>query len=462
MRPIHAMLLLLPFLWGCTAKTRVPEITPSIVARPIYRADEPSRPTHLMAQGSRLLFITADDSIGNYNLESGQVDSVYHLTTPIVGPEVRNGPWLLLKHRQSPSWTLFNLDTLQVEKVIAGPAACRAWAVDHRFLVYSEAGELVCIDHRNNTPLARFSLEGEEVLSASIHLDRTLVLTRRALVSVDHSGAALNRWKLDHEAISGHHFWDDAVYYGSEDRSLVKFSTRRPRTVWRFRLAMPLTLTPQRAGAYIVVTPQDNNIYFLKPNGTLHWWEKFDSTRHLPALVMEQNVAVFLMNQTVKFFNHQTRKSTEFRLKAPLTGRPVYLNRYVYALERKEKKAIAIIKLGNLFGIHIKMDPPAVKPAGKSIAFELSPINLLQPRIRVTIEDARREAVFSTTFSPKNLPHFVWVPREAGQYMLRLQAASKNMDEVTVEKSFQVVDLVRLIHGYTHQVMQKCRFGRIR
>ena len=94
---------------------------------------------------------------------------------------------------------------------------------------------------------------------------------------------------------------------------------------------------------YIFISPEDNNIYFIKKNGTLNWWGKYDSTRLMPPIAMKNNVGIFLMNNEVKFFNPKKRQEILFKLKSDLKSNPIVIGNYIYMISQKNDSDVPAI-----------------------------------------------------------------------------------------------------------------------
>ena len=334
--------------------------------------------------------------------------------------------------------------------------------MDGRLLVYRD--QLLRIyDHQAGKLLHSIPVQDDILGEVHISGDRVYIPTSGALTVFDRSDNRHTTHTLEDPAVSGFLHLDGSVYYGSESRELIRLSLSSFKPVWRFKLAMPLNFPPRMVGGKIVVTARDNNIYFFKANGTLHWWEPLGSTQELAAVPMEENVAVFLMNGKVKFFNHKTRETREYKLTTDPTGPPVYLNRHLYILTRTGTgKPMVVSRLGNLFQVQIKIEPESLKQVGKSMKIGLVPLNLIKPSLSISILNQKKESVLKKLLKGEKNLQFIWIPRQAGAYQLVVEAASENKDVIRVTKSLQVVDLSDIISRANFRVLKKCQFDRIR
>ena len=117
------------------------------------------------------------------------------------------------------------------------------------------------------------------------------------------------------------------IYYGSRKNKLIKYSLKKRKVKWKLDIPNILKIKPQLFNKYILISPEDNNIYFIKKNGTLNWWGKYNSTRLRPPTVMSNNVSIFLMNNEVKFFNPKKKQEILYKLKSSLKSNPIVIKR---------------------------------------------------------------------------------------------------------------------------------------
>ena len=250
-----------------------------------------------------------------------------------------------------------------------------------------------------------------------------------------------------------------AIYYGSENRELVKFSLVDGKIHWRFKLADQLKIEPRKAGPYIAIIPEDHNIYFFNKRGTLYWWERLDSTRLLPPVVMKENVAVFLWNKTVKFLNYKHKSSYTYPLDKAVFSDALHIGEYLYVIAETGKEdqgqpLKAITKIGNNFGVVIQTDPQSIIPMGRSIKFNLERFNLVKPELKVNILDTENKSVFEKNIAYKDDPSFVWIPNRAMAYKLVVEINAENKKGLMIEHAFEVIDVEKLLSQYYYQLQK--------
>jgi hypothetical protein len=174
---------------------------------------------------------------------------------------------------------------------------------------------------------------------------------------------------------------------------------------------------------------------------------------------MRENVAVFLLNGNLKFFNPKARKVQKFSLKTSMDSNPVYLENYLYYLShKKNKKVQKISRIGNIYQVKVKTDPEHIKPLGQSIQFNLNPINLVNPVLEVRILDQADLVVFQKTIKHGDIMSFVWIPKAAGKYKLVLEIKAENKKQMTINQNVKITDIETMIRRCQEQNIFECPF----
>ena len=453
---------LLPVLMlaACQGRKVIPEITPHLATQRVHAAPRDQDMVKVVQLDSQLVFIDSKHRISRFNPGDASIDSMYQSTRPIEAAVYHRDRWLVMTY-EGGDLALFDLRQMKIVSEIPGDPPRAVLGVDGRVLVYRD--QLLRIyDHRAGKVLHSIPIQEDILGKVHISGDRLYIPTARALTVFDRSENRHTTHALKDPAVSGFLHLDGSVYYGSESRELIRLSLSSFKPVWKFKLAMPLNFVPEMVGGKIVVTALDNNIYFFKPNGTLHWWEPLDSTQKMAAVPMGENVAVFLMNGKVKFFNPKTKETREYKLTTNPAGPPIYLDRYLYGITRAGNGKPAVVsRLGNLYQVQIKIEPESLKHVGKSMKIGLIPLNLIKPNLTVSILNQNKEEVLKKLLKGEKNLQFIWIPRQAGAFQLVVDAASENRDRIRVTKSFQVVDLSDITSRANFRVLKRCQFDKI-
>ncbi len=430
-----------------------------------------------IARDSSLVLFTPEGKIHRFNLETKMRDFLVDLATPIEPDVVRQKDVVVLKEKNSPNFIFFDLREMKVMEIQGSDKinAEKIISVDTegKIIGYVTGKRLVFMHYPTGKVLAETTLETEnEVVfynSADAMVDnspKTLALTNRNLVIFDKRRNTIDTVKLDAPASSGFLADDGVIYYGSENRELVKFSLASREIQWRFKLGDQLKIEPRKAGRYIVLTPEDHNIYFFNKRGTLYWWEKLDSTRLLPPVIMKENVAVFLWNKSIKFLDYKRKTSYTYPFDKSVFSDALHIGEYLYVLaetgnEDQGAPLKAITKIGNNFGVVIRTDPQNILPLGRSIKFNLERFNLVKPILNVKIQDSENNNVFTKTIAYKDDPSFVWIPNRATAFRLVVEINAENKKGLIIEQPFDVIDVEKLLSQYYYWLQKNNNDDRV-
>lgn len=432
---------------------------------------------------SNLVFFTCEGKIYRFNLEKRMLDFLVDLNTAVEPEITYHGNTVVLKEKNSANLILFDLKKMAAIELPRKIKADKIISLDtdHEIMGYLTGRRLVFMNYQNGVMLKELNTEtvvnsgneskdessgqgGDTVFYNSADtlmagVPKTLVLTSPHLYIFDKRQNSLETIKLAPKASSGFLLDEGVIYYGSENRELVKFSLTARKILWQFKLADQLKIEPQKAGPYIIITPEDHNIYFFNKRGTLYWWEKLDSTRLLPPVVMNENVSVFLWNKTIKFFNYKNKSFYSYPFDKSVLSDALHIDEYLYVIaetgdEDQGRPLKAIYKIGNNFGVVIQTDPQDIIPMGKSIKFNLEKFNLVNPELKIRILDAGNVNVFEKTISYKDDPSFVWIPNRAMVYKLVVEINAENKKGLLIEHPFEVINVEKQLYQYYYRLQK--------
>jgi hypothetical protein len=463
---IFVLIFFSGLFWSCGQKVKiVPEITPVITEEIIYEIKDRETLGKIIKHEDKLVFITLKGEIFRFDPAKKAIESLTDFDIDI-DPEIfTQNNMVVLKQRDTSNYTIFDLDEMQQPgKKIDNLTLDRIIGIDKNLLVYRNKNKLFIFDYHSNTNKKEVEIEKDTLLfNSEFSGNSILILSNRKLYTYDKSKNTVQACEMKDGAASGFLLDNGCIYYGSENRKLVKFSLRSKKVKWSFNLPVILKLKPQKTDRRIIITPEDNNIYFFNKKGSLRRWAGFDSPRALPAVVMKENVAVFLMNRAyrwmnnkIRFFNYKKDDFVSYEFNYQLESNPVYLNDYLYLLSKDEEKEVTnISKIGNRYDVELEIKPEHVKPMGKSITFTIKPINLIDPQARVTIFDKSQKSVFSKEIGKDKDLFFVWVPEKAEKYKCTIEINAENKKNLKVEGDFNVVDINKIVTGYYFELYKR-------
>jgi hypothetical protein len=465
MRFIIAFAITLTILGGCRKIGLVPEITPGIIEKRIELKNEKELPDKLLKYQSNIIFIQHKKNIECFDPLTGSIETLHSLQAEADESFFFQHDRMVLRNSNSKDHFIFNLKTKETEKIPEGFEGGEIIGLDGSLIIIRNLNQLILLKYTTGEIACRIDLSEETMYNCEFADKFLYFMSTKKFYTFYPSSGKLDSHTLDSEASSGFLLWNNHIYYGSKNRELIRYSLKQNKTVWKTKLPMNLVLKPEKAGSYIMVAPEDNNIYFFNKNATLYWWEKCNGTRLVAPVVMRENVAVFLLDQKLKFFNFKRRTVQDYTLKNPALSNPVTINDYLYFMSRatrkKGKTNFFIEKLGNQYHVKIKTEPEYVKPAGQSIQFTLSAINLIKPEMDIKIINNKQENIFKTSFKKNEMATFVWIPDKEGKYKMVLTVTSQNQKNLNIEKEFIIIDLGRIANESGRKAIEKCPTGKL-
>jgi len=453
---IAIIILSLLFL-SCSKTNIIPEISPHLIDKKIYTLTTKGY-KKIFKFNSEFIFVDLKNKIIRFNPDKRIVTAIFQLTVNIDQKLFYQNHKLILKEKNADNFFILDPREMKIIKTLGNQKMDRIIGIDHDVILYLTGKKLIIQNFQHGKILKEISLNSQTVFNSEFRGGKIFVFLNQKYFSYEKKRDVLNSNILKEESTSEFLLLGKNIYYGSKKRELIKLSLARNKIKWKIKLPMIVKLKPKVMGKYIIVTPEDNNIYFYKKRGTLYWWEKFSSTRLFPPVLMKDNVSVFLMNNEIKFFNFKKKTVTTFKYKPIMDSNPVSINQYLYLLNHlKDKKQQKISKIGNNYHVQIILEPRFLKPVGKSIVFRLNPINLIKPDFQVNILDHSKKSIFSKKMNFSQLSPFVWIPKEPGSYKLVLEINSINKNKMKIEKKLKTVNVKNILAKYHFTLQQKCQ-----
>lgn len=466
----YSILLFVVFigLCGCSKLKVIPEISPHLSEIHVMDLTDKNLSGLLVENNSQLVFTALNGQLFRWNPGNKMVNSLYNLTSNIDPVIFSQNGYLIIKQLNPAKYSILQLDEMKEIAALDHVNIQRVLGLDHEIVVYQVNKELHIYNYRSKKLLKILKIGKRKIFNvynSEFRGNNLFILTTRYMYIYDKSRDVVERIELKHLATSDFLLDGNLVYYGSEQRQLVTFSLTSRKIDWTYKMAEHLKIKPRKIGQYIVIVPEDNNIYFFNKNGTLYWWKRLNSTRLLPPVLMKENVVIFLWNQKIKFFNYKKKQVTTYPLNRKVKTNPVCIGDYIYVVtEDKEIKGLTgdeefyfsqLSKIGNHYGIKIFTDPKYVKPMGKSIRFNLGVINLVEAQLKIKIlknTPGDETPVFEKTFTPDDKSTFVWIPHEAVEYRLIIEVDAENQTGLTVEETFTAIDVQEILRNYYYQL----------
>jgi len=470
-------MILIAVCSGCSKLKVIPEITPNLSEIHVMDLTGKKLSKTLAVTNSQLVFTTLDGQIFRWDPANKLVNSLSNLTSDIDPDAFSQDDYLILKQIKPAKYSIFQLSELKETAALDHINIQRVLGLDHEIVVYLVNKEIHIYNYRSQRLLKTLKIgkkKAYQVYNSEFRGTNLFILSTRFFYIYDRTRDVVERIELKRPATSGFLLDGNVIYYGSDRRELVMFSLNSRKISWASKLAEILKVTPRKIGQYVAIIPEDNNIYFFNKNGTLYWWEKLNSSWLLEPVVMKENVVVFLWDKNIKFFNYKKKKVTTYPLNRIVKSNPVCIDDYIYVVTedkvsegREEDEGpypLHLSKVGNHYGVEIFTDPKYVKPLGKSVRFNLKPINLVEPQLKIKIvknQPGNETPVFDKIFSKNDKLNFIWIPTEAVEYRLIIEVAAENKTGLTVEEIFTPVDVQEILRNHYYQVHTQSDTNRL-
>jgi hypothetical protein len=424
----------------------VPEISSSLVQEEVCAWTGRLAGDILFPFAGGVGWIDAGGKIINWDVEKKTVAAVFELPFQVTAPPFRQGDLLVLKDQASDHLVVYDLAGGAVQFESLNMRIGEVLAVDRDCLVFLD-GERLAV-HLWERPAGIFRMAGraEKVLSCHFSPDRIWLLGREHLITFWKASGKFQQTPLPSPAVSPSYCDGEYIYYGDSQRFLVKFSLSKNRQVWKLKLGQPLERQPFAFAGSLVANPADNNVLQVNVRGSLLWWLALRSTMRFDLVPMNDNLAAFLLNNEIKFIDLGLKRVTEFSSRGNPASQPLALGHDLYFM-LQEGDTYKLQRVGNRYGIDIVLEPAQVRWVGQSIRFVLQPCNLLQPSWECEIVDAQGRPVFSRSMAGVEKAPLVWVPLQAGKYLIRVRAKALNRDALG-EVPLQVLDPLLVIPGF--------------
>ena len=98
-----------------------------------------------------------------------------------------------------------------------------------------------------------------------------------------------------------------------------------------------------------------------------------------------------------------------------------------------------------------------MKSIGKTIRFELKPVNLIRPTHHIRILDSQKKTVLDKKINWTDKPRFVWIPQNAGTYSLIMDSSAQNISGIRLEEKLDIIDSQKLLNDHFFNIQHMCQ-----
>ena len=440
------LLGLLAVIDGC-GKPRlvlIPEISPPLIQEEVFAWTGQAAGYALFPCAEGVGWVDASGQIVTWNAEKKVAGKVFHLPFAVSDPPFRQGDFLVLKSQADDQVLVFDLARMEISFALRDLQAKQILAVDGNCLVYLDGENLVVYSWRNPAGIFRWPTAEKKFFNCHFFPDRILIMSSRQLFVFWKLNGKFQLLPLPLEAAAEFLCRGEYIFYGSNQRQLVKYSLRKNKLVWKLKLGQNLERRPFVSKSGIVVSPADNNVMKLNGHGSVRWWLALDSILQFNLVPMADHLAAFLLNHEIKFIDPRRQRVTVFKINGRPAGMPLAYNHDLYFFLTDAGETQKLQRVGNQYGIEVTLAPDKTQLLGVPITFSILTSNLLKPRLHSVIRDEAGQTVLTKDFEMADRALLVWIPTKAGIYRMQVSAAALNRNEEK-EISFQVFDPQKII-----------------
>jgi len=433
----------------------VPEITPNLELIRLTSVN-PEKELRLLAATSESFFLqTRQEHLQRISPKKEIMLISLPLKIPFTTPATQYDELLFFGPGLQGECLIFDLLAMEPVLLFSLPEKAELLAFDRSFVLYSLEKALYNFNLENKQSLlvARLSTKP---LSAARAGDWTVILCQEQLLLYHYHQQKAEFSSLRERAVSPGLLVGDHLYYGSDSRRLIKLNWRNNRLAWRRLLPETITVKPVSLGPYIVFAGHDNNAYYFRSNGNIHWWHSLGSQMQYGPLPMTDNVAYLTLNGMLHFADPRKRSVQRLKIEPQTDQEPLIFAGRVYLVSSSEEEKREIWQAGNTYEVKMAIEPQFTKFCGQSVKLQFEFINLLQPRTSIEITGPGGQVILNRTLEYWENPVIAFIPEQEGEYRVNLLSQALNKAE---EKSisFLVVDPLGPAREYFFSLQDNCR-----
>jgi hypothetical protein len=421
----------------------IPEISPPLAQEEVCTWTGAPAWDLLFPCANGVGWIDAAGKIVVCDVGTKKITPVFSVPFAVTVPPFLQGDLLVLQNKASDRLLIYDLAAGAMRFELLNMGIGRVLGVGPEGLVYLD-GDRPAVRLWESPQVAFRALDADDrFFNCQFLPEHILVLGRERLYIFWKKTRRFESVRLPQPAASPFHCDGASIYYGSSQRCLVKLPKWWTRPEWMLKLGQVLERPPLAFAGTIVASPEDRNLLQVNRRGSILWWQGLGSALSFDLLPMNENLAAVLLNRKIKFVDPRRRQVTPFQGTARLLGPPLAWRGDLYFMTCEEGTC-RLLRLGNRYGVDIELEPSAVLWAGSSLRFTVSTQNLIEPRWECVIIDAQGQTVFSRSMEGESKASLVWMPPQAGKFIIRVRAKGLNRGALG-ETSLQVLDARQVV-----------------
>ena len=486
LRLLYLGFLSLFYIAGCNNKqVIVPEISPNIEHNIVTSIDQTENLLKIIPVRNDLFLIYRDGKIIKYNTATlakvakyqyifgfgssinvpntiakiAQYQCIFRIEPPI---RVFNNIVVFYSSKKNQSF-IFDLNKMNVVFSLKDTRVNEIEYLNEKIVIYKSDSKLIFTDYINKTELGSFKIKKRKIFNCFINGAKIIICSEKKIFEFNTLTKKNNTYKLINSADFGFIINKNSIYYCSKDRYLIKYSIKKHKILWTYKLPAFATNRLMLYEGHIVLILKNFNIYFINKNGSLVWWDKLGTTPFLSPILMKENIIIALRPKktpTIKFFNLKKKKTTIYKVEIPFYKYFMINGSIMTLSEDKDNKKIDINRIENVYRVDVKILPETVLIKDQSVEFKLIPINLIKPTYSIKIQDKNKNNVFELNLKDEHNDSFVWFAQKDGDFELKMEVISENRDKIIIKKNFSILDMKKLQYKFYHKVLTNCIFSK--
>ncbi len=461
MKNLFPLLILIIFYCSCSVNKNIPEVTPNIHVEKMHEISIDRTVSSIMKSDSNILLVDLTGNIYSFDQEKRNLNTLLRADDKskkhifiqngiIAVRSVKNREIYVYDPAQSK--ILSKLKDISVNRIIG---------LNKENLIFLDNNSLKIIDLKNNT--IKFSTNNDhgKIINCEIINGRPFILSERSLLIYDPGKNLISEIKINSTPVSPFLKINDHIYYGDSERNLVKFSINKKKIIWKLKFQKQLLTKPLSYKEMVITAPEDNNIYFITKRGGIKDWYRSDISHIFAPVLLKDHLAVFnLSEEGISIYylginKHSILKIKDSSLKLKLP--PLYIDGSLYSVVSEKKLSeLKLVKITNRFGIDIKTDPAGNFETGKSVKFQLKPVNILKPEITVEIYNPKKKSGFHKHILSYQSSSFAWIPGSEGSFTLNVLTIDRKGIQRTEVKELFVSNPGKIYKALQLKIHRKC------
>ncbi len=447
-------------MFSCTSRKIIPEITPDITA---FRMKNISISKDIFAVLPGKDSLILPDLKGNISAvtdEKKNPEILAEYKKGLRGKFIINGNILVLFLAKKRGFIIFDLE--KKKPVYESNKNLNIRSIGKSIFLQTNEKKIEIIDFKKENTLYSKIIDHGKLIDSDLSEDMAILLFEKSLLIYNTKSNTDAVKVIDVRPVSPFLRLKDNIYFGDESRTLVKFSLKKRRIIWRYKFQKLLRIEPLSYKGMIIASPGDNNTYLITQRGGVKDWYRSESGRLYDPVLMKDHLAVVLRIEdgtSINYYGLKDHSISNFKDKfLTLKFPPVYFKNHLYSAGVEgDDPQLKLIKIGNRFGSFIKLEPEKELDAGKSIRFIIKTVNMYKPDITTVLYNEKEEIVFSkhTPFTAN--PSFAWVPESGGNFTLKVTTKEKDGNETTDIKNLTITDSALMYKNLQIKLHRNCR-----